>query len=224
MHPVRYWKRDCTDREKIMRFLAQARVGYLGLSEGTQPYVIPLNFVWWREAIYFHGAEEGRKCDMMEQNPHACFTVSEEYGTIADPVPSLTDTSYMSVMLFGRAERVVELDEATGALQALLDKYVPGYFDSPLSRQHVARYRSSLHSGVAVYRIRPDHLSAKENPLNQEMRFYPGRHVSMDAGREKKEAWGDGAKRAPLTTDSAKKRKTRRNRGRESHITETPRC
>jgi nitroimidazol reductase NimA-like FMN-containing flavoprotein (pyridoxamine 5'-phosphate oxidase superfamily) len=180
MYPIRYWKRDCTDREKIDGFLARARVGYLALSDHGFPYVVPLNYVWWKGAIYFHGAEEGRKCDIMKQNPQTCFLVSEEYGTIADPVPAMTDTSYMSVMLFGRVERVVDLDEATDALQALLKKHVPGYFDQPLSKQHVAKYRSSLNSGVAVFRIIPEQITAKENPLNQEKLFYPGRHVTMD--------------------------------------------
>jgi len=179
--PIRYWKRDCTDQTKIETFLTATKAGFLGLSdEQQQPYVVPLNYVWYQDAIYFHGADTGRKCDIMKQNARVCFTVSEEYGTIADPVPASTDTAYMSVMIFGHATRVTELDEATAALQAMLEKYVPGYYDQPLAKQHVAKYRSSLNSEVAVYRIDPVHISAKENPLNQERAFYPGRKVQMD--------------------------------------------
>ncbi|WP_235828159.1 pyridoxamine 5'-phosphate oxidase family protein [Brevibacillus migulae] len=182
--PIRYWKRDCTDQTKIENFLAFAKAGFLGLSdEHQQPYVVPLNYVWYRNAIYFHGADTGRKCDIIQQNARVCFTVSEEYGTIADPVPASTDTAYMSVMIFGQATRVAELDEATAALQAMLEKYVPGYYDQPLAKQHVAKYRSSLNSEVAVYRIDPEHVSAKENPLNRERAFYPGRKVQMDVAR-----------------------------------------
>jgi len=180
MNLIRYWKRNCEDQEKISKFLSKAEIGYLGLSEHGQPYVIPLNFVWWQGTLYFHGAEEGRKITIMQENPQACFTVSEAYGTIADPVPANTDTAYMSVMIFGKAERVTDLDEATGALQAMLDKYVPGYFEQPLARQHVQRYRSSLGSGVAVYRISPDHISAKENPVDAAKQFYPGRTQRAD--------------------------------------------
>lgn len=182
--PIRYWKRDCTDKTKIDDFLEKAKVGYLGLSDGDLPYVVPLNYVWYQNAIYFHGADSGRKCDILNRNSHVCFTVSEQYGTIADPVPASTDTAYMSVMLFGHAARVTDLDEATDALQAMLDKHVPGYYDKPLPKQHVAKYRSSLNSEVAVYRITPEYLSAKENPLAEERKFYPGRQVQQDVAKQ----------------------------------------
>jgi nitroimidazol reductase NimA-like FMN-containing flavoprotein (pyridoxamine 5'-phosphate oxidase superfamily) len=181
LNPIRYAKRECTDQEKINGFLSAARVGHLGLSDRMQPYVVPLNFVWWQGAIYFHGAEAGRKCRVMDENPLVCFTVCEEYGTIADPVPALTDTAYMSVMIFGKVQRVTDIEEATGALQQLLDKHVPGYYNQPLELQHVLKYRSSLSSGVAVYRIEPEEITAKDNPLNEEMAFFPGRNVEMDA-------------------------------------------
>ncbi len=180
MYPIRYSKRMCEDREKIDAFLTRAKVGHLGLTDGVYPYVIPLNFCWHDGSIYFHGADAGRKVEIISKNPNAVFTVCEEFGTIADPVPALTDTGYMSVMLFGQIERVEDIREMTGALQAMLDKHVPGYYDQPLSEQHVSRYRSSMGSAVAVFRITPETITAKDNPLPEEKRFYPGRTVHTD--------------------------------------------
>src|SRR5690606_32390160 len=97
MFSIRLQKRECTDQEKIHSFLSQAKTGFLGLSANDTPYVVPLNFTWFNGSVYFHGAAEGRKVDMMEQNPQVCFTVSEEFGTLTSPVPAHTDTSYMSV-------------------------------------------------------------------------------------------------------------------------------
>ncbi|MDA5110043.1 hypothetical protein O3V59_16880 [Brevibacillus thermoruber] len=81
MNPIRYAKRTCTDQEHINAFLAAARVGHLGLTDGLEPYVVPLNFCW----------------------------------------------------LNGSVERVEDPEEMRDALQAMLDKYVPGYYDRPLS-------------------------------------------------------------------------------------------
>jgi nitroimidazol reductase NimA-like FMN-containing flavoprotein (pyridoxamine 5'-phosphate oxidase superfamily) len=117
---------------------------------------------------------------MIEENPRVCFTVSEEYGTIVNPVPAHTDTAYMSVIAFGKAKRITDLAEAREVLQKLLEKYVPRYFESPLAKQHVEKYRSSLGSATAVFCIDAEHLTAKENPMNQEMSYYPGRKQKMD--------------------------------------------
>ncbi|MET3290264.1 UNVERIFIED_CONTAM: nitroimidazol reductase NimA-like FMN-containing flavoprotein (pyridoxamine 5'-phosphate oxidase superfamily) [Brevibacillus sp. OAP136] len=180
MEAMRYAKRTCTDQTKIDEFLNLAKTGALSMVDGEFPYVIPLNFVWHDGAIYFHGADAGRKERVLQANKNVCFLVSEEYGTITDPVPAETDTAYMSVMLFGKAERITELSQATGALQAMLDKYVPGYYEQQLSRQHVEKYRSSHGAQVAVYKITPTEVSAKVNPVNEQKMFMPGRRMQQD--------------------------------------------
>ncbi|WP_028594275.1 pyridoxamine 5'-phosphate oxidase family protein [Paenibacillus assamensis] len=172
MDMVRYKIREVSDSDKIKAFLSKARIGHLGMVDGQLPYVVPLNFVWANEKLYFHGATGGRRNQVMSRNEEVCFTVCEEYGTITDPVPAKTDTAYMSVMIFGKAEPVDELDEATFMLQEMLHKYVPGYYNRPLSKQHVDKYRSAIfHGPVQVYRINPYHITAKENPIEEGKMF-----------------------------------------------------
>lgn len=175
---------ECHDEEKISAFLSLAPTGFLGLADGHEPYVVPLNFVWWNGAIYVHGAEEGRKMEMLKRNARVCFTVSENFGTMVHPVPAKTDTGYMSVMVFGEASIVSDLEEATAAMQQLLNKYVPGYFSLPLSKHHVESYRSSLGSRTVVIKITPHAMTAKEKPLKEERVFYKGRKAADDATME----------------------------------------
>ncbi|WP_187373152.1 pyridoxamine 5'-phosphate oxidase family protein [Bacillus rubiinfantis] len=181
MDNIRQEKLECTDDQRINQFLSEARTGYLGLTDGEFPYVVPLNFVWLNGALYFHGAAHGRKIDLIQANPNCCFTVAEDFGTMVSPIPAKTDTAYMSVMLFGKLDRVTDLSEATAAMQAMLDKYVPGYYDKSLSPSHVKKYRSSLGSYTAVYRLTPSARTAKENRLDPQLAFYPGRSVTMDS-------------------------------------------
>jgi len=180
MFPIRMQKRACTDTQKIQQFLKQARTGFLGLSSGDIPYVVPLNFLWWQDAVYFHGAAEGRKISFIAHNPHACFTVSEDYGTLTDPVPAHTDTSYMSVIIDGSVTKVTDGTEAVEAMQGMLDKYVPGYYDKPLERTHLERYVSSMGSKTAVFKLAAASVSAKENEGDSTRMFYPGRSIDTD--------------------------------------------
>lgn len=180
MNKIRQEKHECTDEKRIEQFLNQTRTGYLGLTDGDVPYVVPLNFVMINEVVYFHGAAHGRKIDMIHANPNCCFTVAEDYGTMVSPIPAKTDTAYFSVMLFGRLEAVTDLDEATAAMQSMLDKYVPGYYNHSLSHAHVEKYRSSLGSHTLVFRLVPSTRTAKENQLNPELAFSSGRTVGLD--------------------------------------------
>jgi len=174
---IRYNQRTCINERKINNFLSKAQTGFLGLVDQTTPYVIPLNFVWNKGAFFFHGAAEGRKIDIIHNNPNACFTISESYGTMVNPIPAKTDTAYMSVIAEGRIEVVTDLKEATGAMQAMLDKYVPGYYQSSLSKAHVEKYQSSLGSKTVVYKIKPVHMTAKESKLDEQKKYQPGRTI-----------------------------------------------
>ncbi|WP_180321126.1 pyridoxamine 5'-phosphate oxidase family protein [Neobacillus mesonae] len=183
MIPIRKKNLECKDQERINSFLYQEKTGFLGLVDDKLPYVIPLNFVWMDGAIYFHGAVEGRKVNIIGENAKACFTVSANQGTLTDPVPAETDTAYMSVMIFGEVELVTKLEESVKAMQQMLDKYVPGYYDKPLSSSHVEKYRSSLGSCTVIYKIKTLEMSAKENPMQLDKLFYHGKTQHHDRTR-----------------------------------------
>lgn len=181
---IRMINRACTDEKQIKRFLECAQTAFLGLVDQHMPYVIPLNYVYKDGSFYFHGANEGRKIDILTTNQNACITISENYGTTVDPIPAKTDTAYMSVVANGLVEIVTDLNEATAAMQAMLDKYVPNYYQASLSKKHLDKYQSSLGSKTLVLKVKPTSITAKENKLNKQMLYYPGRVVTQDISRK----------------------------------------
>lgn len=166
MNQVSYTKRNCTDQQKIETFLLQERTGVLGLINGIFPYAVPVNYVWYNGSVYFHGMGSGKKEKILSQNSLVCFTIYKEQGTVTDPVPCHADTAYMSVMIFGKAEKVTDPEEATKALQKVLDKFMPNYYSHPLTSTLFEKYRSSMDgNAVSVYRITPQEMTVKENSV-----------------------------------------------------------
>ena len=164
MNKVGYKQRECSDNKKISEFLSKTRTGVIGMISDATPYAVPVNYVWCDGSIYFHGMGSGKKENILKAEPSVCFTVYEEYGTVTDPVPCHADTAYMSVMLFGKAEKVTEIDEIVKVLQAILDKYTPQFYKQALSGDFVGKYRSAMDGNVvSVYRITPKEMTAKEN-------------------------------------------------------------
>lgn len=173
MEQIKYTKRICTDKEKIDRFLTEKRVGTLSMCETAgKPYALPVNYVYLKGKIYIHGMGSGKKNIVLAASPSVCFTVFEEFGTVADPIPAKCDTAYLSVVIFGKADLVEDLEEKTAALAQFLEKFMPQYFKTPLSAQFVDKYRSGFdNKAVAVYAIDPEDLTAKENPIDLEHMF-----------------------------------------------------
>ena len=178
--PIRYYKAAVEDTRKINLFLQKARTGQLGLYDGEYPYVIPMAYVWHNGAFYFHGSDAGKKNRVITTHPKACFSVDEEYGSTIAAVPANLSVAYFSVVAYGQVTAVDDLDEATDALQVMMDKYVPGYFDKALSREHVRTYTSSLNSKTATFKFIPERMTAKESEGDIFKKFFGGRHRTTD--------------------------------------------
>lgn len=174
MEQIRYTRRICTDQAKMERFLVDQRVGTLSMAgPAGQPYAVPVNYLYWNGKVYIHGMGSGKKNDLLAANPTVCFSVFAEFGTVTDAAPCKCDTSYFSVVLFGQALPVEDPEEKAQALTRLLAKFTPQLFKNPLAPQFAAKYRSALDNrAVAVYRIVPQELTAKENPVDPEHMFH----------------------------------------------------
>lgn len=172
MEQIRYQERNCTDTAIIEDFLVKSRTGVIGISGSSYPYCVPVNYVWKNGAVYFHGLGSGKKIQLLEANPTVCFTVYEEYGTVKDPVPCHADTSYRSVMLFGRVEKLEDFDEIAEVLQEIVDKFMPNFYKSKISPALAKRYRSAHdQKAVALYKIMPVERTAKENVVDSKDLF-----------------------------------------------------
>jgi len=67
---------EVTDPAKIAEILSATAIGRLGtVGVDGYPYITPVNFVYFRENIYFHCAPAGEKLDNITRNPKVCFQV-----------------------------------------------------------------------------------------------------------------------------------------------------
>ena len=172
MNKIRYVQRECKDKQKIEKFLSNARTGIIGMNGDNFPYAVPVNFVWYNGSIFFHGMGSGKKETILSSEPPICFTVYKEYGTVTDPMPCHADTAYMSVMLYGLVKKVKDFKEAALVLQKLMEKYTPAYYKKPITSTLIEKYRSSFDgNAVSVYKLTPKDLTAKENNASEDKLF-----------------------------------------------------
>src|SRR4030043_2386185 len=71
------------DNEIFTDIMKEAPVGHLGLVDASgYPRVVPLNFVFVRESIYFHGGKHGEKYHLLSCSPKVTFSVDVPYALI----------------------------------------------------------------------------------------------------------------------------------------------
>ena len=107
----------------IDSILSGAQVGRIGMSLHDIPYVVPVNFLYFRGKIYFHSANEGQMYTWLKANNHVCFEVDEPGETVPNIDPCKFSFTYKSVIASGKARFLQNPEEKKAILKGLVEKY-----------------------------------------------------------------------------------------------------
>jgi len=119
-------KRGHYDRETIYQILDEALICHVGIIEGEQPFVIPINFARVGDTIFLHGAKTSRLLTQIAQGNPVCIEASIVDGLVLARSVFHHSVNYRSVVLFGKGQ-VVESDEGKmAALEAVTEHLIPG--------------------------------------------------------------------------------------------------
>ncbi|NCD12311.1 MAG: antibiotic resistance protein [Epsilonproteobacteria bacterium] len=155
---------SCEEKTLRDEILQSCEHGILSLSVDNLPYGVPLNFVWHKESLYYHGAGEGKKVEMMHANTNASFSVVKPLSLIPSHFSNThfacpATQFFFSIILEGKIEWVTCMDEKAEALNALMQKLQPeGGYDVIDAKN--AMYQKML-STLSVYKLIPSAISFK---------------------------------------------------------------
>ncbi|MBN1522998.1 MAG: pyridoxamine 5'-phosphate oxidase family protein [Spirochaetales bacterium] len=105
------------DTEPVMR---------IALIDGLVPYIVPLHFAYFDDALFFHSAPEGRKINALRQNPGICFEVGTESSIVTAETACGFGTRYKSIIGYGTAHILLSRADKEHALSLLMNKYASG--------------------------------------------------------------------------------------------------
>jgi len=153
-----------TDEQQILAILDAAKVLHLGLAVDNEPYVVPLNYGYTMEngklTLYLHGANQGKKLDMIRANPKVFFEMDCDRMPFDGVLPCQYGMVYSSVMGRGTAHIVEDVEEKKKAMSILMKTQTGKDFS----------FNDRLVSIVAVIRIDVAEYTAKHRPLPEKMR------------------------------------------------------
>ena len=140
-------------KEAIVEILATGEYGFLStISDNGYPYVVPVNFVYYDNSIYFHCATDGHKLDNIKKNDKVSFCVA----TDIELLPKKFDTKYKSVVAFGTASEV-EDDSKEDILFKIIEKYSESFLIEGKKYIEVAKNKTK------VIKIDIKHVTGKSN-------------------------------------------------------------
>lgn len=151
--------REITDFDAVIEVMSRCTVCHVAFGGGEYPYVVPMNFGMSVEGrgvtLYFHGAAEGKKHDLIKSCGRAAFSMAVVGDVVLGPPgdPCSSSICYESVTGTGDIDYVPE----SGKLAAL-DRIM---HQCDRSGSGAYSYRSGPLEATAVLRLRVNSLSGK---------------------------------------------------------------
>ena len=152
--------RQITEIESIRAILDKAKVLHLAMIDGARPYVVPMNYGYaladGRLTLYLHGAKEGRKLDVLQNNDRVAFVLETNVSQVSGgDIPCKYSEAYASVMGEGTAVLLDEPVQKIEALQILMKTQTGREF----------AFTPAMAESVAVIRVNVDSFTAKARPM-----------------------------------------------------------
>lgn len=115
--------REIKDQSELESIIGAASVCRLAMSEGDRPYIVPLCFGYKNGNLYFHSAKEGKKLEVLRMNNLVCFEMDIDHELVRAGLPCESEMKYRSVIGFGQASFVNDVEEKRMALDIITRHY-----------------------------------------------------------------------------------------------------
>lgn len=122
--------REVTDIDALEEIICHCDCLHLGLMDGDYPYIVPMNFGYALEdghfVFYMHAASEGKKLELIRQNPHVFFCIDGGHELIKGTVGCTWSYRYESVMGRGIVTMVTDIAEKQKGMGLVFSHYSEG--------------------------------------------------------------------------------------------------
>lgn len=152
--------REMDDKE-INDVLMRMGYGHLACSVNDQPYLVPIHYAYASPIFYVY-TTEGKKSEIIDENPKVCLQVED----VKD------NKHWKSVIVTGRAERLVDEKLREAALEAIL--WVNPTLTPAVSIHWMDNWvRENIE---VIYSIAPSEITGRSSVADQEIDqpFVPG--------------------------------------------------
>ena len=119
-------KRGSHEFKIACEVLDAGKICHVGFTLDDQPYVVPMAYARMGDQLLIHGSVASRLVKNLASGLRCCVTVTHFDGLVYARSTFNSSMNYRSVMVFGTAHPIVDVDEKRRGVQVLVDHLMPG--------------------------------------------------------------------------------------------------
>jgi nitroimidazol reductase NimA-like FMN-containing flavoprotein (pyridoxamine 5'-phosphate oxidase superfamily) len=120
---MRRKEQEVTDKSIIEKILTGSEICRVAINDEEYPYIVPMNYGYSDNALYFHSAAAGEKIDLIKKNNKVCFEIEYAGEVIRNEDPCKWSTRYLSIIGSGEIEIINDTSDKKRGLDIIMKHY-----------------------------------------------------------------------------------------------------
>jgi nitroimidazol reductase NimA-like FMN-containing flavoprotein (pyridoxamine 5'-phosphate oxidase superfamily) len=146
--------KEIKDKKTIESIIKRATVCRIGLAENDIPYIVPMNFGYKDNCLYFHSAPVGKKIEIIKKNNNVCFEIDIAHEILQGKSACHTTMKYYSVIGYGKAYIIDDSEEKIKALNIIIEHYLP---------EIPHEYSEKFLKKIVIIKVEIDNMTGKKS-------------------------------------------------------------
>jgi len=155
---MRRKEKEITNANDKIAIVSKCKVCRLGLSENNYPYIVPMNYGYThineKLTLFFHGAKEGKKIEIIKRNNNACFEIDCDTKLIEAKKPFNYGYEFRSIIGFGKIIFLETNEEKTKGLNELMKHQTGKEIEYAFTEEEL--------NSVCVYKMEVEEFTGKQ--------------------------------------------------------------
>jgi nitroimidazol reductase NimA-like FMN-containing flavoprotein (pyridoxamine 5'-phosphate oxidase superfamily) len=115
--------KEITDRKLIEDIISKCEICRIAMVDDTEPYIVPVNYGFYKNDLYIHSAAQGRKIDVLRKNNRVCFEIELPYEIHKEDNACDWGTNYRSVIGYGTVEIISDIELKKKGLDIIMRQH-----------------------------------------------------------------------------------------------------
>jgi len=123
LETMRKARQEIADGTELEAILEGAIICRVAMMDSERPYILPFNYGYSKGCLYIHSAPEGKKIDLLRENPEVCFEVEDSMEITKGGKACDWSTRYRSVVGYGRVEILSDDEGKQHGLEVIMAQH-----------------------------------------------------------------------------------------------------
>ena len=115
--------KEVVDRKILNEILSNSLICRIAFFDDEYPYIIPMNYGYRNDSLYFHCAKQGKKIDLINKNNKVSFEIEQSHEILKDEVSCKWTTKYRSIIGIGQIELISDNSRKKEGLDVIMQQH-----------------------------------------------------------------------------------------------------